>query len=392
MPPYRKPSVDEILRKYGSKLEGQIKTTQIGNVKNSREYIKFKEEMVPELNGYERLCKSLGNVIKVKVSEKDKEKVRKQLELAHVDVTPSQALSLSIVSFLSVFFLGLFSSVAIALIKGDIASFPLALFFLILIVGLFLFYYLNSYPQRLANKWRLKASSQMVPAILYVVVYMRHTPNLERAIEFASEHLQFPLALDFKKVFYNVSVGKFSTIKESLDNYLESWRGYSNEFIESFHLIESSLFEPDRARRIATLEKSLQVVLDGVYDKMLRFTHDVRSPLTNVYMLTVVLPVLGIALLPMASAMIGDYIKWNHIFILYNLLIPFLTLVLVDKIIFLRPGGYGESTLLERNPLYSTYKSINTHLVVFVFFKVSWSIRVESLNHFKSTDRSILIT
>ena len=66
----------------------------------------------------------------------------------------------------------------------------------------FLFYYVNRYPERLAKKWRLKASSQMVPAILYIVIYMRHTPNLEKAIAFAAEHLQPPLALDFKKVFY----------------------------------------------------------------------------------------------------------------------------------------------------------------------------------------------
>jgi hypothetical protein len=60
---------------------------------------------------------------------------------------------------------------------------------------------MSSVPSRLANKWRLKASSQMVPAILYVVVYMRHTSNLEKAIAFASEHLSYPLSLDFKKYF-----------------------------------------------------------------------------------------------------------------------------------------------------------------------------------------------
>ncbi len=366
MPPYKKPSVDEILKKYGSKLEGQIQTTKLGAAKSSMEYIKFKGEMVPELKGYERLCRSVGNVIKVKVSEKDKEKIKKYLDLAHVDVTPTQALSLSIVSFLTVFLIGLFASVAVAFIKGGIADFPLLLFFMMLIVSVFLFYYLNSYPQRLANKWRLKASSQMVPAILYVVVYMRHTPNLERAIEFASEHLQFPLALDFKKVFYNVSVGKFSTIKESLDHYLESWRGYSNEFIESFHLIESSLFEPDKNRRIATLEKSLQVVLDGVYEKMLNFTHNVKSPLTNVYMLAVMLPILGIALIPLASAMLQGMLKAIHIFILYNLLIPFTAFFMMDKILEMRPGGYGETTLLEKNPLYKEYQNKGPHFTAFL--------------------------
>ena len=226
-----------------------------------------------------------------------------------------------------------------------------------LILSLFLFYFINGYPQRLANKWRLKASSQMVPAILYVVVYMRHTPNLEKAIAFASEHLDYPLALDLKKVFYDVQVGKFSTIKESLDNYLEVWRDYSIEFIESFHLIESSLFEPDDARRIATLEKSLEVVLDGVYDKMLKFTHDVKSPLTNVYMLGVVLPTLALALLPLASAMLQGAIKWYHIMILFNLIVPFFVFYLTSNVMVQRPGGYGETTLLERNPLYPKYKS-----------------------------------
>ena len=218
---------------------------------------------------------------------------------------------------------------------------------------------MKDYPARLANKWRLKASSQMVPAILYIVVYMRHTSNLERAVEFASEHLSYPLALDFKKVFYNVQIGKFSTIKESLDNYLETWRDYSVEFIEAFHLIESSLYEPDNSRRILSLEKSLRVVLEGVYEKMLKFTHDVRSPLTNVYMLGVVLPTLGLALLPLATAMLGGMLTWIHIFILFNLIVPFFVFYLTDKIIFLRPGGYGETSLLERNPLYYKYKSKN---------------------------------
>ena len=232
-------------------------------------------------------------------------------------------------------------------------------------VSIFLFYYVNGYPQRLANKWRLKASSQMVPAILYIVVYMRHTPNLEKAVAFASKHLQYPLALDFKKVFYNVEIGKFSTIKESLDNYLETWGDYSLEFIESFHLIESSLFEPNNERRISTLEKSLQVILDGVYDKMLKFTHEVRSPLTNVYMLGVVLPTLGLALLPLASTMLKGMINWVHGFILFNLIIPFFVFYLTDNIMLLRPGGYGETKLLERNPLYAKYKNNSAYVGAF---------------------------
>jgi len=357
MPPYQKPDVKEILKKYGAKIEGKVNSEPVQAVGYTSAYASFKQEMAPELSKYEKWCKSLGNIIKLKVSEKDSVKIKKYLDIAHLDIEPWQALGLGVMAFIAIFFFGLLFSVANLLITGN---FPFLFFILIVFVAVFLFYYINGYPQRLANKWRLKASSQMVPAILYVVVYMRHTSNLERAIDFASRNLQYPLSLDFKKIFYNVEIGKFSTIKESLDNYLETWRDYSVEFVEAFHLIESSLFEPDEARRIQTLEKSLQVVLDGIYDKMLKFSHNVSAPLTNVYMLAVMLPVLGIALIPLASAMVGGMIKASHVFILYNLLIPFIAFFMLDKILLLRPGGHGESKLLEKNPLYSEYTD-NSH-------------------------------
>jgi len=360
MVPDRKPTVEEIIKKHSAKIEQNIKSSETEPINFSQSYSAFKQEMAPELSRYEKLCKTLGSIVKLKVSSKDQDKIRKSLEIAHLDLEPWQPITLSIVAFIGVFILGLLISTAIALFQGGIESFPFFFLVLTMFFGLFLFYFLNGYPARLANKWRLKASSQMMPAILYIVVYMRHTPNLEKAISFASQHLQYPLALDFKKIFYDVQVGKFSTIKESLDNYLNNWKDYSIEFIEAFHLIESSLFEPDDAKRIITLEKSLQVVLDGVYDKMLKFTHEVRSPLTNVYMLGVVLPTLGLALLPLASAMVGDFIKWYHVFILFNLIIPFFVFYLTDKVMFLRPGGYGETDLLERNPLYPNYKN-NKH-------------------------------
>jgi Flp pilus assembly protein TadB len=362
----RRPTVDEVLRKHEARLQNQVQGFDFDKGKYSKEYTKFLSEKFFELNRYERLCKTLGNIIKLKVSEKDSKKIKKELDAAHLDVEPWQALGLSIMSFLGVFLIGIFISVAIAFVKGDLQSFPLGFFMMTLLLSVFLFYYFNSIPQRLANRWRLKASSQMVPAILYVVVYMRHTANLEKAIAFAADNLQYPLSLDFKKVFYNVEVGKFSTIKESLDNYLLTWKDYSTEFIEAFHLIESSLFEPSHGRRISVLEKSLQVVLDGVYDKMLLFTHDVKSPLTNSYMLTVMLPILGIALIPLASAMLGGLIKSSHVIILYNVLIPFMAFFLMDKIMLMRPGGYGDTSLLEKNPYYNEYKDKSHYFNAFL--------------------------
>jgi len=348
-------SANEILKKYSNKLESEIGSNPEGNY--SLEYEKFKQEMIPEITGYEKWAKSLGNAFRIKVAEGDRIKIQRNLDIANLDITPSQVLTLSALSMLAIFFGTIILSIATYLINPDVNFSNLLLFgFLGLIVNGFVFYYTYTLPERLANAWRMKASSQMVPAVLYVVVYMKHTSNLERAIAFAADHLEGPLALDFRKVFYDVQIGKFSTTKDSLENYLEGWRDYAPEFIEAFHLIESSLFEPSESRRVEILEKSLQVILDGIYEKMLKYSREIRSPLTNVYMLGIVLPTLGLALLPLGSTLLGGMLQWTHIFVIFNIIIPFMVFYLTASILLKRPGGYGESSVLELNPDYEKYK------------------------------------
>jgi hypothetical protein len=349
-------ATDDILRKYGSKIERQMKGYDNNSGKNnfSKSYEQFKGSMMPEFSRYERWCKSFGNFITMKVADKDKTRIQRSIDIAHLNVTPGEVVVFATMLMFGILFGGLLFFTAIWLLTD---VFSMMFLFLIFLLGIFAFFYMTKAPDRLAMRWRLKASSQMVPAILYIVIYMKHTSNLEKAISFASEHLSEPLSLDFKKIFWDVEVGRFSTIKDSLDNYLLTWKDYSMEFIEAFHLIESSLFEPNEARRVAVLEKSLQVILDGVYDKMLKYTHEAKAPLTNVYMLGIVLPTLALAVLPLASTMLGGAIQWFHVLLIFNVLIPLGVVYMTGNVMMRRPGGYGESDLLEKNPLYPKYIS-----------------------------------
>ncbi len=354
---------EAILNKYGNKISESMNTRKAYEYSESnvsREFQNFKAEMMPQFSSFEKWCNNIGRTIKINLAEKDKTKLQKSIDSAHLEITPESVVSLSMMSFILTFFAGLLFSAAIYLITFGEGQ-NISSIFLILVLSFFfagfLFYYFYSMPSRLANQWRLKAGSQMVPCILYTVVYMKHTSNLERAIRFASQHLEPPLALDLKKVFWDVETGKYSTMKESLDVYLESWRESNSEFVESFNLIESSLFEPTETRRLQILERALQVMLDGVYDKMMKYAHSVKAPLTNIYMLGIVLPTLALALIPLASALMNGAIKWFHVFLLFNLIVPFMVFYMTNDIMMKRPGGYGESSILELNPLYPKYKS-----------------------------------
>jgi Flp pilus assembly protein TadB len=354
----------DILKKYSAKIEKEISgfspnISSNTNESYSKSYQDFRESMTPQFSSYEKWCKSLGSFFKVGVSQADSIRIQKQIDSAHIDATPSEVVSFAVACLFISLFAGILIVVGNWLLftDGEIQSFPVLLSFLVVLFSIFIFYFTYTQPQRLALQWRLKASAQMVPAILYIVIYMKHTSNLERAVEFASQHLSPPLSFDFKKIFWDVQIGRYSSVKDSLDRYLETWREYSLEFIESFHLIESSLYEPDEARRVEILERSLQVILDGVYDKMLKYTHDVKAPLTNIYMLGIVLTTLSLAILPLASSMLQGAIKWWHVMILFNVLVPFAVMYMTWNIMMSRPGGHGETSLFERNPLYEIYKS-----------------------------------
>ena len=124
MPPYKKPSVDEILRKHSARISKQMGESEVVDRNYSREYTIFKEEMAPEYSRYERWCNNLGKVIKIKPSEKDRKKIGEQLKIAHLDIEAGQALSLSFLTLLGTIFFGILISVSIALIKGGFEYFP----------------------------------------------------------------------------------------------------------------------------------------------------------------------------------------------------------------------------------------------------------------------------
>ena len=115
-------STKEVLDKYSKKLENALSTTVERDW--SKEYETFRAEMVPELSRYEKWAQSLGNVIKLKVSEKDRVKIQGYLDTAHLQADASQALTLALMSMLAVFFAVILVSVGYFLIRfpGGLAA------------------------------------------------------------------------------------------------------------------------------------------------------------------------------------------------------------------------------------------------------------------------------
>ncbi|MBI4440036.1 hypothetical protein HY638_03625 [Candidatus Woesearchaeota archaeon] len=341
-----------LLSKYKDRLEQELgaKNLQPGKSVVSKEYSDFREEILPRhLSIYEKLCDFCGRIFKIKPPKHREAELLEAIEMCHLKVTPTGVISFSIVAPI---LFGIILSLIFYSISG---SFFFVYFFLI--VAIFLIMPLGKLPDFLATTWRLKSSNQMVLCIFYVVTYMRHTSNIELALDFAAEHLTPPLSLDIKKVLWDIETEKYPSVKESLDAYLKTWKNYNLEFIEAFHMIESSLYEGTEEKRLAALDKGLDLILEETYEKMLHYAHNLKSPITMLHMLGIILPILGLVILPLVVSFIPE-IQWYHLSTIYNLFLPILVYIMGKKILATRPTGYGDTDISEDNPQLKKYRNI----------------------------------
>src|SRR3989344_1684584 len=355
--------IQDILNKYKKKIKENIEDVDNYSPIDtfSQEYLRFrKEALTKRLTAYETLCNSSERILNIQPKEKDYNELQASIETSHLNITPAGSYSFSILTALILFLIMIFINAMSFLSTGDLNTNLILLTLFVLLIIVFLIKPLTNIPNYIASSWRLKASNQMVLCILYIVMYMRHTSNLENAIKFASEHIGPPLSLDLRKLFWDVETRKFSSIKESLDNYLKQWRDYSLEFVESFHLIEGSLVESSEDRRISLLEKSLDVILNGTFEKMLHFSQELKNPITILNMLGVILPILGLVILPLIGSLMGGSgtTKLIIIFLLYNIILPIAVYLFGMSVLSKKPTGYAETNLIEQNPELRKYKNI----------------------------------
>ncbi len=327
--------------------------------RTSRQYQDFKKDYLPtRITFYEKACNIAEKVFKVTADKKKVPIIQKAIDTCHLNCTPTGVTSLSFLVPIIIVAATLFAGFIIPMLLGMQSNLMLVL--MGIVVALVSIVVMQKVPFIMANNWRMKASNQMVLCVFYVVTYMRHTSNMENAINFAAEHLSPPLAIDMKKILWDIETEKYATIKESLDSYLEIWKDYNREFMEAMHLIESSLYESSEERRVNSLDKSLSVILEETYEKMLHYAHNLQSPLTMLHMLGIVLPILGLVILPLAVSFV-EGIKWYHLFALYNLALPIGVYYLSKVILSTRPTGYGD-TDISNNPEIKKYKNIRISL------------------------------
>lgn len=295
-----------------------------------------------ELKLYEKLCAFAEKIIRVDPDKNTKQKIEKSIEITHLKISPRGAASLTFLVCITLCFIGF-----LLILLGINLNFSVSYGFLVFLSSLPVGYYLYNYPIFYEKKFMISRGSEITFLILYMIIYMRESPNMEGAVKFAAMNLSGPLGKDMKRLLWEIEAGKYTTVDEALIDYLSIWKD-EKYFIEAVQMLRESLNYPED-KRLAMLDEAIEVVLQGNEDKTRIYSNELKMPVMLIHALGVLLPVIGLVMFPIIAIFMN--IKAEALFIGYNIILPSILLFLISEFSQRRPATISRITLTEHPEL-----------------------------------------
>ena len=323
-------------------------------------------------NWYATACKSsvnmFGWLIDVERFKKKSENSVSQefldsLNFCGLDVEPyeSQILAISgaALAFILLFVLDIFLFKFIVFGSNTITFMILTT----LLIPVVLLIYLSEYPNIHARFMKIHSLGDIPEILSYIVMSMKLVSNMERAISFAAANSDRPLARDLRKLIWDMHVRVYTSMDEALISFANQWGKNSEYFKRALHLVKSSTNEPDEAQRIMTLNKSLDIVLEGTRHMMEGFAARLKTPTYVLYSIFILIPLALVALLP-AMSIVGLRIDTLTLILVYNFILPLVTFCYAEYILLQRPATFPPPNIPDDHPILANIKTIKRNMIL----------------------------
>lgn len=350
----------------------------------SRDFSKPSDKLTKKKqNTYVTICKKIHHKFSnLGKGAKYTEEQQKAIDFLNWDLSAEEFSSTIKFVLIAGLFLAIFLSGTVYYFFGEMiaTAFGSSFFVFILIFGIplglvfYLYTYVQKYPIQAVHDEKIKALT-FVPEILgYMIMSMKLVPNLEKAIEFASEHGHGKIAEDLKKLLWEVKVGIKNSVSEALDELAYKWGDISIELKKGLMKIRSSVIESSESKRYQLLDQTMNDTLVSVRGKLEDYARTLSQPATIMFYLGILLPLLLIIVLPVGSAFSGSSIaRPIYLILIYNIVIPLSCFIYAKNIIKKRPPTYVPPIIPNNHPglpKKNTLKIKNTQINIFILIAI----------------------
>ena len=298
-----------------------------------RDYLEQEEEEEAPTH-YEKICHLFGDYIQLDLEGELIEKLKKDIRVARLNLTPQEILSTAI--FVLVVMIGILTPLSLVLFA------PLSYF--IWAFPIFWTYYSFTYPNFKAEVVRIQSSDESLRAILYMAMYLDMNPNLEGAIKTAASHIKGPLSKDMSKLLWDVEMGRYVSVKRALGDYMKLWRDWSQDFVKSIEFLVNSIERTGEERR-KLIKKAQDNIIENTFDRMKQYSRNLQGPLKIIHMMGIVLPIMGLIMFPLVSIFLHGKINPLYVVAGYTVVLPLVLFFVIKRQISKRPGAYTHPSL-----------------------------------------------
>lgn len=312
--------------------------------KLSPDFIEFLKSEVERKSFYEKFCMFSRKIIKIQVGDEKTSELKQKLDFCNLNIEPSHVYSGFIFILLATILLSIAATGILYLLYFDTASI-IKYILLISITGFSLAYYVFIYPSLLAKKVRVEASAEIVQAILYMAIGLRHIPNLESAVTFASVNLSGPMGRDLRKLLWDIYNGRYNKIEDALDNFSMKWKFENKEFSQAIDLLKISTLETTERDKI--IDRAVTLILQSNMERMNEYARELKNPITIINGLGILLPVITLLIFPILGLIMPTLVKPYVLVIAYNILLPALVFWFMKNTLDKRPYGFHVTDISE---------------------------------------------
>lgn len=271
------------------------------------------------------------------------------LEIEPVDILVF-AYACALISFLAAFIMDL---IVIVSYSADLGQIDVLTWILMVSVSVFLpliiMNLIAGYPKTYSSYVKIHSLGDIPEVLSYLVMYLKLVPNLENSVKFAASESSTSLARDLRKMLWDMEIKVFHGIDDAITSFANYWGMWSDHFKRALHLIRSSIQESDEAQRTITLNRALDVALDGTRDLMNQFASKLHQPTMFIYSVGIMIPLSLIAMLP-AAGLVGMKITIFQVFFLYDIFLPLVILLYTRKILLSRPATFNPPVIPSTHP------------------------------------------
>lgn len=267
---------------------------------------------------------------------------------AGLEVAPYETVSLAIAAAMAAL-----AAVALALIAAVILGLMDNAMAVLLVASggllpLLAYVYVGEYPVRRAAHMRVRSLGDVPEVVSYIVMAMKLSPNIERALKFAAANSKRQLAKDVRRLMWGLHVRAYDGLDAAMAAFAGEW-GYGEYFKRAVFLVRSAADERDEALRTMALNRALDVALAGTKGLMQSFSSALHSPTLILYSIFVMVPLALVAMLP-AAAIVGLRVNALELALLYDGVFPLATLVYAHSILLKRPAAFTPPEIPAARP------------------------------------------